>query len=205
MPQITVIMSPGKHKSTTQLHRSFSVSPKRHFSSMNLTPASPAQITDAVKKVLQLILDKHPWYYSHARLQYISGCRVSEAFNTSLWVMDESGRYVLQPNKGNNLRTFPPEWTNEIQSLIMWINAYASQYVSESNYRRVVRHAFRMVGLYHASPKGLLLSGCHTFRHAYVKRALEFSPTWEELLRNTGEKTTKALSHYTDSLFYIAN
>jgi len=198
-------MNRHRHNSTTQLVRNCSQLPKEDVSGKPLTAATTAEITEVVNKVCEYVRDHHIWYYPFAELQHLTGCRVSEAFNLRLWRIDDAGCYTLQPNKGNNMRHFPPEWTDVIEKLRVWASTLACKYVSESNYRRLIRYAFRRYGLVHYSPAGYALSGCHTFRHAYVKRALEYEPTWEELLADTGEKTRKALSQYVDSKFYILN
>lgn len=198
-------MNRHRHNPNPQLVRNCSQLPKEDVSGKPLMPATTAEITAVVNKVCEYVRERYTWYYPFAELQHLTGCRVSEAFNLRLWRIDDAGCYTLQPNKGNNLRTFPPEWTDQIEALRVWAKTWSSQYVSESNYRRIIRHAFRKFGLVHFSPAGFGLSGCHTFRHAYVKRALEYEPTWEELLSDTGEKTRKALSQYVDSKFYISN
>lgn len=188
---------------TPQFPRSLSQLPKGDFSGITLTPATDEQITAVVDKVCDYVLERQSWYYPFAALQRLTGCRVSEAFNLRLWQINESGCYTLQPNKGNNLRTFPQELTDNIEALRVWAATWASQYVSESNYRRIIRYTFRSFGLVHFSPSGFVLTGCHTFRHAYVKRLLESKPSWANLLQMTGEKTTKALSQYVNSKFYL--
>ena len=191
--------------SSPQLRRSCAALPKEDVSGKPLPQATTEEINAVVNQVCDYVREHYTWYYPYAELQHLTGCRVSEAFNLRLWRIDDKGCYQLQPNKGNNLRTFPPEWTDQIEALRVWASTWSSQYVSESNYRRIIRYAFRRFGLVHYSPAGFALSGCHTFRHAYVKRALEYEPTWEELLSDTGEKTRKALQQYVDSKFYILN
>lgn len=198
-------MMRNNHRISSRLPRNCSQLPKEDVSGKPLAAATTAEITAVVNQVCEYVLEHYTWYYPYAELQRLTGCRVSEAFNLRLWRINDAGCYTLQPNKGNNMRHFPPEWTDQIENLRVWASTWASQYVSESNYRRIVRYAFRCFGLVHFSPAGFTLSGCHTFRHAYVKRMLEYNPTWEELLRNTGEKTRKALSQYVDSKFYILN
>lgn len=193
----------NNHRTPSRLPRNCYQLPKEDVSSKSMAPATTSEITEVANRVCEYVREHYTWYYPYAELQRLTGCRVSEAFNLNLWKIDDTGRYTLQPNKGNNKRTFPSEWTEYIEALRVCASTWASQYVSESNYRRIIRHAFRKFGLVHFSPAGFALSGCHTFRHAYVKRMLEYNPTWEELLRNTGEKTRKALSQYVNSHLYI--
>lgn len=201
--KIIHVRTRDEHRTSSRLPRNCSQLPKEDVSGKSMAPAKTSEITAVVDKVCEYVHEHYTWYYPFAELQRLTGCRVSEAFNLKLWRINDAGRYTLQPNKGNNMRIFPPEWTEYIEALRVWASTWASQYVSESNYRRIIRHAFRSFGLVHLSPAGFTLSGCHTFRHAYVKRMLEYNPTWEELLRNTGEVTRKALSQYVNSKYFI--
>lgn len=185
--------------------RTYSQSPKRPISPKNGTAIDNATLIEICQMVCNDVKQIAPIYYPFAELQRLTGCRVTEAFTPSLWSCDEIKRYTLKALKGNNPRIFCPEWHDQLSILLTAIESWSLAYCSQSNYRRIVRHLFRLRGIYRISKAKTAYAGTHTFRHAYVARYLPLEPTWEELLADLGEKTIKAANEYVNSQFYIMN
>lgn len=183
--------------------RNYSQLPKSPVSPMPGTAIDNATLIDLCQQVCSDVQQIAPVFYPFAELQRFTGCRVTEAFTPSLWSCDESGRYTLKALKGNYPRVFCPEWHDHLSILLTAISSWALAYCSQSNYRRIIRHLFKLHGLYRVSKGGTAFAGSHTFRHAYVARYLQLEPTWEELLKDLGEKTMKAANEYVNSQFYI--
>lgn len=183
--------------------RTFARPPKRPLSPIGGIAIDSTTLIDVCQQVCNDIKQIAPIYYPFAELQRLTGCRVTEAFTPSLWSCDEAKRYTLKALKGNNPRVFCPEWYDHLSMLLTAIESWALAYCSQSNYRRIIRRLFRLHGLYRVSKSGTAFASTHTFRHAYVARYLPLEPTWEELLKDLGEKTIKAANEYVNSQFYM--
>jgi hypothetical protein len=152
------------------------------------------------QKFCDLAIDSVPIYINRYAdvfdVMNVTGCRVSEALDKSLWTFQSSSVWALKPNKESNTRLFSVNILPE-----PWKTYFADpdDDIHKINYRKVqyfLTTLFRPYGL-KINEKYLL---AHIYRHNYAKALQAQGHTVEDIAANLGHKSLTSTNYYLNSI-----
>lgn len=135
--------------------------------------------------------------YSHeikiaAKMQYLTGCRANDVLEADRWILLMDGNLQLQPQKGNNIRTFEPldvdndfyDYIVEGHFLLDGLNYRKYNYYIEL---AMHKYAFKVFSKSITS---------HLFRHNYAKKLHDTGMSDVDIQNKLGERRLSSAVGY---------
>lgn len=179
-----------------------SARPSLKDSPMPRVALSARELERILWQVYESLCERGSMYSVPCLLQLLTGCRCGEALTASLWSQDESGVVHLQTLKGSAPREFQASTSRTIWACVEAMREPFFAWLNDSTYRRTIREELRKFGVYRMTANGKAYASTHTFRHNYIQLLAEMGSDTATLLKESGEKTERALNYYLTSKYY---
>jgi integrase len=162
---------------------------------MEKLPYTYAQLNQDLNRFLNLVSTQSQTYWIAFYVQYVTGCRFMELADITRWQIVDSLTFTLQPEKGNNLRTFeksilPATFLNMIQSQSTYFNGLTlstgSYYFKRSYFGKRIWHEDKEITT-------------HLFRHHICKKLYDEGNTRLTIKNFLGEVNIDNSNGYIDS------